>query len=90
MSRIFLTRRNFIASNGIPGISRVRCIDCVRDGDLNEQMKPTPCCPRCFARLVIRWSRLTSYLACSNYPNCKSPVDRPKRPQRAFQVCRAA
>jgi len=34
--------------------------------------KPVPRCPRCFARLVLRWSRLTRCLACPNHRNCKA------------------
>jgi len=50
--------------------------------------KSLPRCPRCLARLVLRWSRLTSYLACPNYPNCKSQEDRPKHPGRVIECCR--
>ena len=73
------------------------CIAYVSSGYLNkwgagggESMKSTPCCPRCYAQLVIRRSLLTTYLACPNYPNCKSPVQLQKHSEPAREYCRAA
>ena len=64
----------------ISAVMGVLIIGGIREG-LNEEMKSLPRCPRCFARLVLRWSRLTTYLACPNYPNCKRPIHLPKRSQ---------
>jgi ssDNA-binding Zn-finger/Zn-ribbon topoisomerase 1 len=50
----------------------------------------TPCCPRCYAQLVMVKSRLGTYLSCPNYPNCKSPLHLPKGPQAAHQLSNAA
>jgi hypothetical protein len=66
----------------------IYCIDHDAQSVLNRRMK-APCCPRCFAQLVLRKSRLTTYLACPNYPYCKSPACFTKQPSRA-QECRAA
>jgi hypothetical protein len=41
--------------------------------------------PTMLARLVLRWSGLTSYLAYPNYPNCKAPVHLRKRPQSVLR-----
>jgi ssDNA-binding Zn-finger/Zn-ribbon topoisomerase 1 len=68
----------------------INCIERWIGDDLNEEMKPTPRCPRCFAQLVLKMSRRTTYFGCPNYPDCKRPVDCPKAPQRESQVCRAA
>jgi len=57
---------------------------------LNEEMKSLRRCPRCFARLILKWSRLTTYLSCPNYPDCKGPVEGPKHPGHEIEYCRAA
>ncbi len=32
-------------------------------------------CPKCNAKMVIKWGRQGSFLACSRYPDCKSTQD---------------
>ena len=53
-------------------------------------MKMMPTCPRCFTQLVRRKSRLGTYLACPNYPNCKRPMHLPKPPQLDYKYSSAA
>jgi|ERR1700688_366458 len=55
-----------------------------------HSMSPSPCCPRCKTGLVLRWSGLTTYLICPNYPNCQGPVDHPKPMQSVHEGVRAA
>jgi hypothetical protein len=47
-----------------------------------------PHCRRCFAKLALTWSRLTTYFACPNYPDCKSPAARREHPGRGIEYPR--
>jgi hypothetical protein len=57
----------------LSGLGRqTECIDPAHYENSNGAMKPLPRCPRCCARLGLRWSRLTSHGACPNYSGMQS------------------
>lgn len=44
--------------------------------DIKRQEVPTDIlCERCNATMMIKWGKLGSFLACSNYPECKNTQD---------------
>ncbi len=44
--------------------------------NIKAQAIPTDhTCPKCSAQMVIKWGRNGQFLACSNYPNCKSTAE---------------
>ena len=64
-------------------------------GMARVEIKPTPTdekCPKCGSPMGLRENRFGRYLACSNYPTCKStiPVDRNMKkivPEETGEVC---
>jgi DNA topoisomerase-1 len=44
--------------------------------NIKAQAIPTDIvCPKCSAQMVIKWGRNGQFLACSNYPDCKSTAE---------------
>lgn len=44
--------------------------------NLKQQVVPTDVpCEKCDQKMVIRWGKMGSFLACSNYPTCKNTQD---------------
>ena len=44
--------------------------------DVKRQEYPTDIeCEKCHSKMVIKWGKLGSFLACSNYPDCKNTQD---------------
>ena len=66
-----------------------RCTVC---GMLHEGDAPPEKCPKCGSPMGLRENRFGRYLACSEYPTCKStiPVDRNLKkivPEETGEVC---
>lgn len=46
-------------------------------------------CPKCSAQMVIKWGRNGQFLACSNYPDCKSTAEFEKTADGKIEIRKA-
>ena len=55
--------------------------------NVKRQEVPTDVkCEKCSHTMVIKWGKLGSFLACSNYPECKNTQDFKKDDQGKIQI----
>lgn len=55
--------------------------------NVKRQEVPTDVeCEKCHHKMVIKWGKLGSFLACSNYPECKNSQDFKKDDQGKIQI----
>lgn len=58
--------------------------------NIKAQAIPTDVvCPKCSAHMVIKWGRNGQFLACSNYPECKSTAEFEKTADGKIEVRKA-
>lgn len=58
--------------------------------NIKAQVTPTEHkCPKCEATMVIKWGRNGQFLACSNYPECKSTAEFEKTADGKIEIRKA-
>ena len=63
-----MTMPNYILLHYVPTMDDIRKVTLEIEKETGQETKEN--CPKCGARLVIRWSRYGKFLACSAFPKC--------------------